>query len=110
MNPSPLRPLQVFGDVLDLLLPRRCSGCDRGLHPGEAALCLHCMEDLPLTRFHHDPLNPVELLLAGRLQLEAATALLRFDGAGRVQRLLHRMKYRGDRQVGIELGRLLGTE
>ena len=68
------------------------------------------MEDLPLTRFHHDPLNPVELLLAGRLQLEAATALLRFDGAGRVQRLLHRMKYRGDRQVGIELGRLLGTE
>lgn len=110
LNPSLMRAFRVLGDLVDLLLPRRCSGCDRGLNPGEAALCLHCLEDLPHTRFHHDPLNPVEVLLAGRLQVHAATALLRFDGAGRVQRLLHRLKYRGDRRVGAELGRLLGTE
>lgn len=100
----------MIRDVIDLLLPRRCSGCDRGLHPGETALCLHCLEDLPLTRSHHDARNPVQLLLAGRMEVEAATALLRFDGAGRVQRLLHRLKYRGDRHAGTELGRLLGAE
>ncbi|MCB0782122.1 MAG: ComF family protein, partial [Flavobacteriales bacterium] len=76
MAPHPLQPLS---DLVDLFLPRRCSACDRGLRPQERALCLHCLEDLPLTRFHDDPKNPVALAFAGRIPVVSATALLRFD-------------------------------
>jgi len=102
--------LQPLSDLVDLFLPRRCSACDRGLRPQERALCLHCLEDLPLTRFHDDPKNPVALAFAGRIPVVSATALLRFDGSGRVQRILHRLKYRGDTGVGHELGLMLGEQ
>ncbi len=97
-------------DVGDLFLPRRCAGCDEVLMEHEAALCGTCEEDLPRTRFHDDPGNPVERVLWGRVPVDAATAFLHFDKHGRVQRMLHRLKYKGDRAIGVELGRLLGRE
>ena len=39
--------------------------------------------------------------------MEAAAALLQFNRSGKVQRILHRLKYTGDRTVGLELGRMM---
>lgn len=61
--------------------------------------------DLPQTHFHDDGLNAVERLFHGKLELQAASALLRFNSSGMVQRMLHRLKYRGDTEIGLELGR-----
>lgn len=58
----------------------------------------------------NDPYNSVASLFKGRIQLEAAGALLRFDRAGKVQRILHRLKYQADEGAGLALGRLLGKE
>lgn len=77
---------------------------------GERSICLACVIDLPRNRFHDDPMNPVERLFHGRVQLHAASAFLRFNTGGTVQRLLHRLKYRGDDGVGLELGRRMGDE
>ena len=96
---------QGVGSVVDLFLPRLCAGCDAALMSHEKALCLSCTEDLPLTRFHNDPTNPVERVFWGKLELEAATALLHFDKGGMVQHMLHRLKYKGDKEIGLELGR-----
>ncbi|HEY0979195.1 MAG TPA: phosphoribosyltransferase family protein [Flavobacteriales bacterium] len=101
---------EVFKDVVGLFLPRLCGGCDRPLMRAEAALCLACAMDLPRNRFHDDPMNPVERLFHGRLSLEAASAFLRFEPRGMVQRLLHRLKYNGDEAIGHELGRRMGDE
>lgn len=90
---------------MGLFFPRRCSACDGALLRAEASICLHCATDLPLTRFHDDPDNRVEQLFKGRLPLTAASALLHFTREGRVQRMLHALKYRGDREVGLDLGR-----
>lgn len=76
----------------------------------EHALCTTCAEDLPRTRFHDDPRNPVEQVFWGKVTLAGATAWLHFDKHGTVQRLLHRLKYKGDREIGLELGRRLGSE
>jgi ComF family protein len=97
-------------DVTGLFLPRHCAGCDEALMAHEHALCSACLEDLPRTRFHNDPANPVERVFWGRVELAGATAFLYFDKRGKVQRLLHRLKYKGDREVGLELGRRLGSE
>lgn len=73
-------------------------------------LCTACREDLPLTRFHDDPQNRVEQLFFGRARLSAASAFLLFNRSGIAQRMLHRLKYKGDLDVGIELGRMMAQD
>ena len=46
----------------------------------------------------------------GRVQLEAATALFYFHKKGRVQRLLHNLKYKGKEELGRVFGNWLGAE
>lgn len=97
-------------DLIGLILPRCCSGCDNPLDPGERSICRSCAEDLPLARFHADPDNPVARLFHGRARLHAASAYLRFGTGGTVQRLLHALKYRGDKEAGLELGRRMAAD
>lgn len=103
----------LFGlatDMGGLLLPRRCAGCDGALHRNEADLCALCLADLPRARMLGNAQNPVARLFWGRVPLEAAGALMRFDPGGKVQHMLHRLKYKGDRHVGLGMGRLMGEE
>lgn len=76
----------------------------------EEGLCSHCLQDLPRTRFHDDPENPVEKLFWGKVRLEAASAFLLFASRGKVQAMLHQLKYRGDREIGMLLGRLMAED
>ncbi|WKZ65893.1 MAG: phosphoribosyltransferase family protein [Flavobacteriales bacterium] len=95
-------------DLVGLFIPRRCAGCDTPLMRHEECLCGPCLADLPFTRFHDDPLNPVERLFHGRVQLQAASALLQFNSHGKVQRILHRIKYAQDTEAARFMGRLMG--
>lgn len=76
----------------------------------EEVLCLNCLSDLPRTRFHADPANKVEQLFWGKVQLTAASAFLQFSRTGKVQGMLHNLKYHQDKQVGLLLGRLMAEE
>ena len=100
----------LFHDLVGLVLPRCCAGCDRPLMRAENCICLHCLQDLPRTRFHDDPWNRVEQLFFGRFPFTAASAFLQFTRDGMVQRMLHRLKYQGDRPTGIELGNRMALE
>ncbi|MBL7963846.1 MAG: ComF family protein [Flavobacteriales bacterium] len=42
--------------------------------------------------------------------LASASAFTHFDSHGRVRRILHRLKYKGDRAAGLELGRLMALD
>jgi ComF family protein len=109
---NPLRaPLGVWAsDFAGLFVPRICAGCDTPLLHAERCLCLACERDLPLTRFHDDPRNPVEQLFWGRVELQAASAYMRFSRDGKVQGMLHRLKYQHAEDVGRELGRLMARD
>jgi len=102
--------LKWGGDLAGLFLPRRCAGCDAGLLGFEQCLCLICESDLPRTRFHDDPLNSVEQLFRGKVELVAASAFLHFAPTGMVQRMLHRLKYQHDMQLGMMLGRSMADD
>ena len=73
-------------------------------------LCTTCMADLPLARFHDDPQNRVEQLFMGRIPLRAASSFLLFNRSGVAQRMLHRLKYKNDLDVGMELGRMMASD
>jgi ComF family protein len=95
---------------IDLFYPRLCLACSRNLYAHEHDICWPCLYRLPRTHFHRMADNPLERLFWGRMDVKAVTSLLYFTKSGMTQQLLHKLKYKGMRQVGHKLGRLLGDE
>lgn len=69
---------------------------------------MHCEKHLPKTGFDIWPGNPVEKVFWGRIKLTGASALYFFDKGEKVQRLMHGLKYKGRKDVGLWLGKQLG--
>lgn len=105
-----VRKSNILYDLVGIFLPRRCAGCDQGLMSFEHSICSECVDDLPRLRGHDDPGNKVEQVFKGRVRLHAASAFLQFTKDGMVQHMLHRLKYRGDPEVGLELGRRMAED
>ena len=76
---------------------------------GEEHICLHCSNHLPYTHFTDMETNPVCLLLQGKTSFVAATALLHFTKGGSGQKLIHSLKYHGNKKLGYELGHMAAT-
>lgn len=95
-------------DLLALFYPSLCSGCGEHLPFGQRVLCIECLYTLPLTSYHDQAVNPLDERFWGRLPIESATALCYFSEGGIIQRLIHRLKYQSDPEVGHYLGLLLG--
>lgn len=97
-------------DFFGLFYPRICPACDNPLVRNEEFLCTSCLLDLPRTNFHKDPENEVTQMFWGRVNVENASAFLYFQKKSKVQRLLHKLKYKGEKEIGEFLGRSIGNE
>ena len=102
----------LWQDFAGLIFPRLCLACREPLVTGETHLCTGCRAELPYTDFHLLPPehNPLGRRFWGKLPLRHALSYLRFVRHGRVQHLLHELKYQGQRDVGTALGQLYGAE
>ncbi len=104
------RFVQYSEDFIGLVYPRLCAVCSGNLVKGEEGFCVSCETELPRT---YDELNPAENPTArvfwGRFPLEAAASCFVFSGAGKVQELVHNLKYNGRQDVGIAAGKYFGT-
>lgn len=94
--------------LLHFLFPHTCCGCGADILPEESTLCLHCLHALPETCFEWHPSNPVEKMFWGRLSLQSASATYYFTKESLVQHLMHQLKYKGNKALGIQLGMLMG--
>ncbi|MDF1572229.1 MAG: ComF family protein [Bacteroidales bacterium] len=95
-------------DITGFFFPLYCPVCGNVLHlPGEV-ICLSCEQKMPFTHYINDPENPVAQLFWGRIEMEGAFSLLRFEKGSKYQPLLHLLKYKGHRKMGVFLGRMLG--
>ena len=101
---------RLLNDVVDLVYPQFCPGCNKWTPlPGEI-FCIRCYADLPLTFYHLIRDNPVEKQLWGRFAFESAASFLFFVPGGITQHLLHNIKYRGQRQFALEIGKMYGHQ
>jgi ComF family protein len=100
----------MFSDLLNLFYPLSCKACRAPLLKNEYLLCGRCYFHLPFTNYHRDLLNPVFRLFWGRVPLEFATSYLHFRKGGRVQQLLHALKYEGATELGEYLGSLFAGQ
>ena len=100
----------IWNNLLNLFFPNLCRLCKRQLIDGEEQICLFCLCDLPRTKYHKRKDNPVEQLFFGKNQIEYATAYLHYEKGGKVQRLIHSIKYHDNKELGLILGRHFAQE
>jgi ComF family protein len=100
---------EIKDSVLHLLFPHVCTGCGSDILNEETVLCIKCMDAMPETNFELHQNNPVEKLFWGRLPLTGATAQFYFTKESLMQHLMHQFKYKGNKDLGFQLGRLMGT-
>jgi ComF family protein len=96
-------------DFLALFFPELCSACGHNLFKNEQVICTNCTYHLPYTNFHTDPQNKVVRQLWGRFEFIQANAFLHFSKGGKVQNLMHELKYNNNPQTGYRLGELYGN-
>lgn len=99
-----------IGDFIGLLFPDLCQACGKNLYHQEELICTDCRYHLPYTNFHHHPDNPVAQQFWGRVPLKAATALFYFTKGGKVQHLIHQLKYNNRPEIGKEIGKIAGVK
>lgn len=97
-------------DLTSFFFPEYCPVCGEVLFIPDQVICLLCENRLPATGYINDPENPVAQLFWGRVELEGATSLFRFEKGSKYQTLLHRLKYKGEKNIGVYLGQMLGAE
>ena len=99
-----------LSDFINLFYPEVCAACNNALFRGETTICTQCLYHLPKTNFHKLEGNPVEKQFWGKTRIFSATALYYFNKGERVQHLIHRLKYRSEKEVGALAGRILGQD
>ena len=94
--------------ILNLFYPRVCAACGETLLRTEDTVCLKCRHTLPRTGYEHNPDNPLAQLFYGRVRLHAVTSCFFFAKSGKVQHLVHQLKYKGNKYAGMFLGEQIG--
>ncbi len=95
-------------DLSHLLFPHHCEGCGTDVLQNEQQLCASCLHQLPETNYFDLAGNHIEQMFYGRMKLAHVGAGYYFTKESLVQHLMHQLKYKGNKEVGTYLGRLIG--
>ena len=101
---------EIKDSFLHLLFPHVCTGCGSDILNEESVLCMRCIDAMPETNFEIHPNNPVEKTFWGRLPLLGATAQFYFTKESLMQHLMHQFKYKRNKELGLQLGRIMGDQ
>ena len=94
--------------IIDLFYPRVCAACGQPLLRNEENVCLKCRYTLPFTGYENHADNPLAQVFYGRVRFHAVTACFFFAKSGKVQHLIHELKYKNNPEAGVFLGQELG--
>ena len=95
-------------DLALLAFPNNCLVCHQSLVAGERDICFTCIDALPETGYHTLADNPVAQHFWGRIPLVHAAAHLYVQEGNITQDMIHLLKYKRKKQIGVKLGRLYG--
>lgn len=102
--------MKWFKHFLDIIFPHTCEACGDVLLGGENLICINCMIDLPRTNSHIQKLDKVSNRFWGKIPVTDTITFLKFSKKGKVQKLLHALKYRNKPEVGKYLGKIYGLD
>ncbi len=99
---------QMLRDFTELFFPELCIICGNRLVSQEKYVCMKCWFDLPVTRFGDDQYNKTAQLFWGRVQIEHTVSWFHYKKGSRYQELIHAVKYKGLKELGLLAGRKFG--
>ena len=99
-----------LNDFAHLFFPHVCEGCGNDVPGNNSLLCASCFLKLPETGFIKEANNPVEKIFYGRIKVETAGSAFYFTKHSLLQHLVIQLKYRGNKDIGFYLGKLLGYQ
>lgn len=101
----------VISDFIDLLFPTLCLGCSNSLEISEPILCTRCRLSLPETGYHRRS-NDETLLnkFAGKVFIQHVSAYLYFSKGSVVQKLIHAIKYKGQKEAAKAIASWYGHQ
>lgn len=94
--------------LIGLFYPSICAACGNTLFKWEHIVCTRCKAFLPKTGYELNEDNPLARMFYGKVQLKAVTACFFFSKEGKVQHLIHELKYKSNTDAGVFLGQELG--
>lgn len=97
----------LLQDFVSLFYPEVCVHCREILVKNEKFLCTNCQLNLPYTYYHLHESNPVKGSFPYLGTLDFASSFLSFKKKGVAQSILHSIKYKGNYDLGIEMGVLM---
>jgi ComF family protein len=100
--------MSIFKHFISLFYPDLCASCGNSLNTDEEILCLECMYSLPETNFHLYEGNSLEKLFWGKMFIESAVSYYYYSKKGKVQNMIHQLKYHGHKEIGVYLGKQYG--
>lgn len=96
--------------VLHLFFPRCCVVCDGPLVEGEEVICTRCNIDMPRTDYHKVQDSLVERMFWGKIPLERATSYFFYRKGSDFCKIVHQLKYGGQKELGVTMGRFMAAE
>lgn len=100
----------MFKSLLHLVFPKICYSCGNPLPQNLSDICLACRDDLARLNIREFENNPIQQIFWGRIDLQRATSYLKFEQNGKLQTLLHFLKYKGNKEIGTTLGEMAALE
>ena len=100
----------MWNHLLNLFFPKSCAGCQSFLLSDEKVICTQCRHEVPLTNHHKIKDNEIFQKFYGRIPLEFGSALFYFHKKGIVQEMIHKLKYKGQEEIGETIGNWYSEE
>ena len=94
----------------DFIYPPLCFSCSQRLNDGEVRVCSTCWESF--AKVHHG--DPAWLEFKAKFDAEGAVkdflVCFLFEKEGKLQNVIHHLKYSGIKSLGVQLGREIGDK
>lgn len=102
--------MALINDFLSLIYPRHCEACSHILFGHEVFICNYCKLNLPKSNYHISGNNELCKIFYGRVPVINAGSYYLYEKSGKIQRLLHAIKYDNQKELGEYLGIQYGLE
>jgi ComF family protein len=102
-----IKELKILKDLVSVIFPETCVCCNNTLFRHEIEICNYCLHQLPRSDSFNNEENRVKRLFEGRVKVQYAAALYHFHAKGRVQKIIHALKYKERKGVAVIVGRCM---
>lgn len=97
-------------DFQNLIFPSTCFSCQKIKVENSNIFCISCQHNISITDHFVTSINSFTLRVDNRIPYEFGAAYFHYIKEGKIQKILHALKYNGRKDIGIKVGKLFGIK